>query len=234
MSTTPATPAPEAAPTRDSKGRFAAGNPGGPGNPYARLVAEHRRAIAQFMTPARREALLVSLYDSALAGDNAARKLLLGYMAGPAAPAVDPDRVAVDEWQKRKETAAMMQELPGLLQVPDPALPLSMVRTTQPGVTAHMRQTLGVMYTNPEQYQEELPELEMADEDDLPPPSPNGGNGPAGPSPNGDNGRRAVDRPLPNGHNGDDPEWLAVLAERSELRRRPAPKAKRQPPRHDG
>ena len=223
----PETAAPDAAPAgREKNGRFGKGNPGGPGNPYARLIAEHRRAIAEFMTPERRTALLVSMYEDALAGDNAARKLLLQYIAGKAAPDVDPDLSDVDEWAKRKAAAPMMNELGVVLRIPDPALPLGMVRDTQPIVTEEMGQQLGVVVSDPAQFEEAIPELEMAEDDeDLPPavggggvpPSPNGDNGRAAavagartgrpaPSPNGDNGRAApgasAAAPSPNGGNG--------------------------------
>jgi hypothetical protein len=35
---------------RNAKGQFAPGNPGGPGNPYARKVAELRKAMAEFVS----------------------------------------------------------------------------------------------------------------------------------------------------------------------------------------
>src|SRR5579871_5460583 len=35
---------------RDAKGRFAKGNPGGPGNPFARHVAKLRSALVQTVT----------------------------------------------------------------------------------------------------------------------------------------------------------------------------------------
>jgi hypothetical protein len=219
--------APEtAAPTgRERNGRFAKGNPGGPGNPYARLIAEHRKAIAEFMTPERRTALLLATYESALRGDHGARKLLFGYMAGKAAPDVNPDRSDRDEWEQRKETAGMMQELPGLLQTPDPALPLAMVRGAQPLVTEAMSQQMGVMLAEPEQHEEALPDLEFADDDEDLPPADDTAGGPA-PSPNGDNGRAATKMgatgartgrpsPLANGDNGRAVSGMAAAGARS-------------------
>jgi hypothetical protein len=35
---------------REANGRFAAGNPGGPGNPYARKVAELRKEMVNFVS----------------------------------------------------------------------------------------------------------------------------------------------------------------------------------------
>ena len=207
MSSTPTSnAAPQAAPTgRDSKGRFAAGNPGGPGNPYARQVAAIRRAMADFMTPERTAQFMAMLFERSMAGDMAAAKILALYTAGKSTVGVDPDRLAMDEWMKRMETAVMMQQLPPLLQTPDPALPLGMVREAQPLVTRELAHKLGAMLENPEQYTDEYPDLEMAD-DDGPPPSPNGGNGAARPSPNGPDGRAAArtgrPAPLPNGGNG--------------------------------
>src|SRR4051812_22089587 len=108
-----------AAPTT-SQGRFAAGNPGGPGNPFARQVAALRQAFLNEVTPEDLAAIARTLIELAKAGDKAALKLLLSYTLGKPGPAVDPDRLDADEWQKQKETAPMMQELPLVIGAPAP------------------------------------------------------------------------------------------------------------------
>ena len=221
MSTATSTPAPEATPTRDKKGRFAKGNPGGPGNPYARQVGAIRKQMIEFMTPERVEQYMQALLDYTLKGNMQAAKLLAEHTAGKPLPGADPDRMAMDEWQKRMETTVMMQQLPQLIQTPHPGLPLGMVRETQPLVTEAMSAKLGAVLSDPDQHVEEMPDLEFADDDEdlLPPadaagpPSPNGGNGRAAartvarpgataPSPNGGNGRP----PAPT-----DPASIAVV-----------------------
>ena len=75
---------------RTTAGRFAPGNPGGPGNPYARRVASLRRALLDAVTPDDLAELARALVGKAKAGDVAACKLLLPYMVGPP-PELDPE-----------------------------------------------------------------------------------------------------------------------------------------------
>src|SRR5262249_42545557 len=97
-----ATP-PALAEGRDAGGRFARGNKGGPGNPHARRVAALRSALLEALTPERMQTLAERLYDRPLAGDTAAAKLLLAYALDRPAPAVDPDRLDLDEWRLRQD-----------------------------------------------------------------------------------------------------------------------------------
>lgn len=54
---------------RDPKGRFAQGNPGGPGNPYARRVAELRQALIDAIGPADVKAIADALVAEAKCGN---------------------------------------------------------------------------------------------------------------------------------------------------------------------
>ncbi len=88
----------EAAPSgRDGKGRFTKGNPGGPGNPFARQVARLRQVFLDRVDPDKLQALVDKLLEMALAGDLAALKLVLAYTLGRPAPAVDPDGLDAQE-----------------------------------------------------------------------------------------------------------------------------------------
>ncbi len=88
----------EAAPSgRDGKGRFTKGNPGGPGNPFARQVARLRQVFLDRVDPDKLLALVDKLLEMALAGDLAALKLVLAYTLGRPAPALDPDELDVQE-----------------------------------------------------------------------------------------------------------------------------------------
>jgi hypothetical protein len=110
----PATPAPQtaaatAAPSangsngRDTQGRFASGNRGGPGNPFARKTAALRQAFYEAITEEDMRAIAGELIVQARLGDKAAIKLVLAYVLGkPAAPAA-PDTLDVQEWQLWKE-----------------------------------------------------------------------------------------------------------------------------------
>ncbi len=144
----PTNPAAETTPTspsasgRDSAGRFAKGNPGGPGNPFARRVAALRSALIQSVQAEDLIAIARTLIEKARQGDTAAAKLLYTYVLGKAAEAVDPDRLDADEWQGYKETAGMMKELPQVGTVPAAELPLRQVRHTRPILAQTMSQQL--------------------------------------------------------------------------------------------
>ena len=180
----------------------ATATPNSPANPFARQVAVLRRTVVTFVTPERLERVLAAVLAKAEDGNLTAARLLLSYALGKPGPTVDPDRVDAHEWQVQKETATMLQEMPALLQAPDPELPLKAVRTTRPMVGREIARKLGAMLTEPEKYQDERVELEPVEDDG--PPSPNGGNGDeaawlailaarqgmAAPSPNGPNGRK--------------------------------------------
>jgi len=68
---------------RDSRGRFAKGNRGGPGNPQAKKVAALRGALLQAVKPADVKAVIQRMVEQARAGDVPAAKLLLERTLGP-------------------------------------------------------------------------------------------------------------------------------------------------------
>jgi hypothetical protein len=74
---------------RDARGRFTAGNHGGPGNPFARQSAALRQALLNAVTPEDISAITAALLDKARQGDVAAAKLVFAYKLGKPAAAVD-------------------------------------------------------------------------------------------------------------------------------------------------
>ena len=76
---------------RDANGRFAAGNPGGPGNRYARQVAELRFYFMQGVTPEVMQQFAAKLIQMGLNGNPRAMKLVLSYVLSTPGAAVDPD-----------------------------------------------------------------------------------------------------------------------------------------------
>jgi hypothetical protein len=68
---------------RDEKGRFLAGNPGGPGNPYAKRVANLRKALLKAVTEEDMVEVVHALTAKARKGDVAAAKVLLNRVFGP-------------------------------------------------------------------------------------------------------------------------------------------------------
>jgi hypothetical protein len=142
---------PEAAPSgRDDAGRFAKGNPGGPGNPFARRTAAMRKAIQEAATAEDMAAITRKMIELAKEGDKQAAKLVFQYVAGKPTEPSNPDRVDIEEWGQFKEEAGMMQELPGIVGKPEPILPLTAVRGARPEMTAGMAQMMGAMCRDPE------------------------------------------------------------------------------------
>jgi hypothetical protein len=87
---------------RDAQGRFGPGNAGGPGNPFARKVAELRSAFINAISKEEMRDITRQLVAEAQLGDKAAIKLVLQYGIGKPAPAASPDHVDHDEWQLLK------------------------------------------------------------------------------------------------------------------------------------
>ena len=113
---------------RQANGRFAPGNLGGPGNPYARLVAALKRALIEATTPEDIAAIASKLIALAKDGNVPAAKLLFRYTLGEPAPATNPDQVDTDEWQRHRETANLTFETKDLLNKPNPEPLLRAIR----------------------------------------------------------------------------------------------------------
>jgi hypothetical protein len=79
---------PPAAPAHDASGRFARGNYGGPGNPFARQVAQFRAAIYRSVTREQVADALKKLIELVAKGHFGAIKLFLEYTIGK--PGGDP------------------------------------------------------------------------------------------------------------------------------------------------
>jgi hypothetical protein len=88
---------------RDVGGRFAAGNKGGPGNPFNRRVAHLKRLFLEAVTDDDIVAVAHDIVLKARSGDLAASKLMLQYALGKPGSAVEPDRVEVEEHRLRQE-----------------------------------------------------------------------------------------------------------------------------------
>jgi hypothetical protein len=100
---------------RDAQGRFARGNPGGPGNPFARQVAQLRRALCNSVTDEDVQEVSRQLLAQAKQGDVASARLLFGYTIGRPAAAVDPDRLDFDEWDIHRRTPTRTDEIQAIL-----------------------------------------------------------------------------------------------------------------------
>jgi hypothetical protein len=100
---------------RDQRGRFAKGNPGGPGNPFARRTAHLRRVLSMAVTEEDVEAIAKRLLEQAKAGDVAAARLLLRYAIGQPTEAVDPDTLDQQEWTIFRQVPVPAPEVERLL-----------------------------------------------------------------------------------------------------------------------
>jgi len=99
----PAPDQPKAEGRDSSSGRFTAGNRYGKGNPHARRMAALRQAFLSATTEERMRELGEKLFAAALAGDWQAAKLLLSFVIGRPADAVNPDALDRDEWKLRQD-----------------------------------------------------------------------------------------------------------------------------------
>jgi hypothetical protein len=95
---------------RETNGRFAKGNPGGPGNPHGRRVAAARRAFFDVAEPLF-PVIVRQVCEQALRGDRISQRLVIEYLLGRPAAASDPDRVDVEERQLANESAVPLDEL---------------------------------------------------------------------------------------------------------------------------
>jgi hypothetical protein len=97
--TNPQSPEPLIDIGRDVYGRFKTGNPGGPGNPFARKCAALRKALLDAVTEDDIMDMTRVLVLLGKTGDKEAIKLLWQYAVGKPLPAKDPDRMDIEEWQ---------------------------------------------------------------------------------------------------------------------------------------
>src|SRR6266404_5256727 len=95
----------------EANGRFARGNPGGPGNPFARQVAALRKVIINRLTEEDLLAITEALLARAKEGSVAAAKLLLAYAIGKPASAPDPDRLDGQELAHFKDQVETVNEV---------------------------------------------------------------------------------------------------------------------------
>jgi hypothetical protein len=82
---------------RDSRGRFAKGNPGGPGNPHGRAVARLRSAILSAVSEKDLYDVVAALVSKAKSGDVVAARELLDRIGGKPFASLDPLRVELEE-----------------------------------------------------------------------------------------------------------------------------------------
>jgi hypothetical protein len=86
-------------------GRFAKGNPGGPGNPFARQMAALRAALINGVTERDIQDILDILLLNAKGGHLPTIKFLFAYVIGKPKPVVEPDTLDLQEMQMLQQSA---------------------------------------------------------------------------------------------------------------------------------
>ncbi len=203
--TTPDVPAPTAGAAhftaaRDNKGRFMKGNPGGPGNPFARQVAMLRSVLVNTVRPEDMKRIAQDLVVQAKFGNMEALKLLFLYVLGKPAQAVNPDTLDIEEWRQIfQPIPQIMREVPETLMALSAEKACDMAQATQPAAHRALKNALKMPTEQFEQMtaesKTEQPEQPQTGAEPAPSPSPNGGS------------RRP--RPLP--------PWLLKIAARMRL-----------------
>ncbi|HEY1859535.1 MAG TPA: hypothetical protein VGG61_04230 [Gemmataceae bacterium] len=124
---------------REASGRFAKGNTGGPGNPFARKTAALRRAFCEAVTEDDVRSLAQQLLVKAREGDLAAVKVLFAYAIGRPTEAVDPDTLDLDEWQLFLRNPADVTEVKRILNSLPSSLACTLLRTMLPFTESRLK-----------------------------------------------------------------------------------------------
>ena len=100
-----------AATGRESNGRFAKNNRGGPSNPFARQVAAFRACLINTVTQDDFKAIVFRLVERARNGNLQAIKLLFSYLLGTPKPVVEPDELDLNEMHLAHQAALAAEAL---------------------------------------------------------------------------------------------------------------------------
>jgi hypothetical protein len=156
---------------RDARGRFTAGNAGGPGNPFARRVAELRKVLLETVTDDELRIVAGQLMVKAKFGELAAIKLLFQYVLGKPAATVDPDALDVEEVEmfRRAPVHGEVNEI--MTERMPAALAAGLLRQVVPYVGQEHANLMFEAITNPEAFAKEPGDLDEEedqwDEEDL-------------------------------------------------------------------
>jgi hypothetical protein len=168
---------PPVQPGRDARGRFAKGNVGGPGNPFARKAAALRTALIETVTEEDMRFIAEQLVVIARLGDLAAIKLLFQYVLGKPAAAVDPDTLDLHELDlyRRGPSAQEVHDV-ACQRLPADAV-AEVLRVEMPCLGANFKDAAarGILGIGPDDDPEEEEEDEAAERKEVAAPLTNGG-----------------------------------------------------------
>jgi hypothetical protein len=83
---------------RTANGQFAEGNPGGPGNPHAKQLAEYREAALAAVSPEDLREIIAALVCKAKAGDCVAAREVLDRIFGKGGKPLPPYDMLEEFW----------------------------------------------------------------------------------------------------------------------------------------
>ena len=152
-------PASDPSAGRQANGRFAKGNQFGPGNPYARQVAELRKQMLNAVTSEQIQAIILAMVQKAIEGSVPAARLVLSYTLGKPMESMNPDRMDQDEWRGMQEDSDMARQMELLVNTPKPELAVNIGRAVRVAATKKWGTILLDGFAHPEKYRDEVPEL---------------------------------------------------------------------------
>jgi hypothetical protein len=205
---------------REANGRFAAGNMGGPGNPYGRRLAEIRRLVLAAATVEALQEILLVQIEKARQGDTAAARFVFQYALGTPRPMANPDRVEHEDWELRQSRPTAQEAADAHLHKP----PVDMMnrvgevmdawhaeegRTAAKPMREQAERQIAHRVERQQRRQQRRSQRQAEREARSTEPSGNGSNGQEAPLTNGSNGKDGRPECLPhtpsaNGGNGKD------------------------------
>src|SRR4051812_28818806 len=123
---------------RDGAGRFAAGNKGGPGNPFARQTAAFRKAIRSAVSEQDMADIARVVRAKALGGDLSAARMLFTHTAGRPGPTADPDTLDAHELAVLRGSTASPEDMKALFETGPASLVCAIAAAVVPQVEAHL------------------------------------------------------------------------------------------------
>jgi hypothetical protein len=167
---------PHPASDREANGRFAKGNLGGPGNPFARQTAALRKHLLEAVTPQDMQDICTMLILRAKGGSVPHLKLLFSYIIGKPTDAVNPDTLDRQEMEQYRQELGMEDLVLSVGRSLAPAFACIVVRAIRPVIMERIGTALAdqLLQGVPPEFLPADPDAETDPEDEAPAPSPNG------------------------------------------------------------
>jgi hypothetical protein len=164
---------------REASGRFAPGNKGGPGNPFARKVAALRAAFLDTITEQDIREMTYLIVFNAKSGSLEWLKFLFQYAVGKPRHAVDPDTLDVQEFRALQEAAITADAVEKVCKAAPVGVALEVCRQAHAAREAELRAAIPELAAAPQPAApaDEQPQKRERRRKPAAAPSPNGGYG---------------------------------------------------------